>query len=411
MSRVLLVLLAITAHSSGFLLANRQTKYGPLRRATAASSSDIDSDSARPRRGGAEMEARVASRRATVEGQRRETVAGKTSPPPAKETPAPHDVVVVSHAAGRMGKLVVAQLRETWRAADQPLTVRALVRNSDEARSFTADIAGLVLINGKAIPRELEDIEVVVVEFPTGDALSPTPEAHDALRKSFVGATLAVLCDSAHAEMTDCDDGSGCVLVEGAAEQSHSTVRLLAEIDAARLAAPDLRHVVLRSTMGLACAASGDASAASACERMGGTAATNKMETCERALREVGLPHTIVRFGALTDDAGMIPLEFAHNDALLLAKEADGDADERSREPPLISRADAARLAVELVRPGAPAARNEVVDAAWDRRFGRQSVGLEEAQRAAARQKLVPALFAALESGTYELPELPSYQQ
>ena len=68
-------------------------------------------------------------------------------------------VVVVTHAAGRMGTSLVAQLHESWELLDPPpwasagdLVVRAVVRDDDEATRLKIDLGGLVLRDNKAVP-------------------------------------------------------------------------------------------------------------------------------------------------------------------------------------------------------------------------------------------------------------------
>ena len=220
-----------------------------------------------------------------------------------------------------MGKLIVAQLRETWAEAGVPLTVRALVRDRSEAEAFASDVAGVVVRGGVACTNPLEGVEVIVVGYPDAwpqlrsDELAAAQEARDALVSAFEGATVAVLCDSAHAEVAEAFEvygsgGGARVRVEGPKAQSRSAALLLAEIDAAREASSRgaqqedarlLRHVVLRSTMGVACAARAerDELAARACARMGGLLTTvGKMGACEAALRESALPHTVVRWSS-----------------------------------------------------------------------------------------------------------------
>ena len=67
-----------------------------------------------------------------------------------------------------------------------------------------------------------------------------------------------------------------------------------------------------------------------------------------------------------------------------------------AREPPLISRNDAARLVVELVRRGLPQLGNATVDVAWQDKWGTSSAGTEEASRCAGRQDLVGEAVVAL---------------
>ena len=168
--------------------------------------------------------------------------------------------------------------------------------------------------------------------------------------------------------------------------------------------APEMGHVLLRSSMGvgaLRCASGEGASdytqqlAAAAVMRMGGGATIAAQADAEDALRarcvQRGVPFTVLRLGALVDSAGGIPLTFGSGDAQLLERCADGVA----LEPPLISRNDAARLVVEVVRQGLPQLGNATVDAAWQDKWGMSSAGTEEASRCASRQDLVGAAVGA----------------
>merc|ERR1712238_53615 len=165
-------------------------------------------------------------------------------------------------------------------------------------------------------------------------------------------------------------------------------------IDAASYSS-SLEHVILRSTMGLA------VSKAAAVYRMyvkqssgvggipvesvldwdalttamGGEAAISGARNAERAFRKMAeerntnnnddddteqnkdhekqqpmkkCKYTILRLGALTDDAGMVPLVFGKDDSLLIKTADDGTTNHR---PPILSRADAARISTFLVRP------------------------------------------------------------
>jgi len=161
---------------------------------------------------------------------------------------------------------------------------------------------------------------------------------------------------------------------------------LLEEIDAASYSS-SLEHVVLRSTMGLA------VSEAAAVYRMyskqtpvpvesildwealttamGGEQAISGARNAERAFRKMAevrkkknnnennnennekqqnikkCKYTILRLGALTDDAGMVPLVFGKNDSILIKTADDGTTNNR---PPILSRSDAARVSTFLVR-------------------------------------------------------------
>ena len=63
----------------------------------------------------------------------------------------------------------------------------------------------------------------------------------------------------------------------------------------------------------------------------------------------------------------------------------------------MISRADAARVAVALVSPGTPPPRDAVFDAAWQRGFGVSSAGAEETRMKAARQPILRDAYDACE--------------
>ena len=98
----------------------------------------------------------------------------------------------------------------------------------------------------------------------------------------------------------------------------------------------------------------------------------------------------MLRLGALVDSAGGIPLAFGKGAEQLLER----CADETAREPPLISRNDAARLVVEVISRGLTQLSNVTVDAAWEAKWGMSSAGTEEAARRASRQDVVAAAAA-----------------
>ena len=58
-------------------------------------------------------------------------------------------VVVVTHAAGRMGMLLTALLREG--ASKEDLTVRAVVRTDAEATRLRCELFGMRLVNGSVV--------------------------------------------------------------------------------------------------------------------------------------------------------------------------------------------------------------------------------------------------------------------
>lgn len=360
-------------------------------------------------------------------------------------------VVAVTNAAGRMGVSVVGQLRERWQTqlADEekdgkvePLQIRAVVRSASEADRLKLDLCGAVLRDGKMLAPLLDikdDLNIDLCVVP--DSL----EESDGLAAAFDGADIAVLLSAAHADFSVDTDSlqlpvGATALQTGAAftaQASNSYAALAAAaymaatssgvnvrvplVDGAAAArrlgaeiaavtrASSMRHVVLRSSMGV-CAlestlGSGSADETEAAERlalastavtrMGGGATIAAQADAESALRTrcagCGVDYTVLRLGALLDTAGDVPLAFGQSDDLLLERIAD----ERANEPPLISRNDAARLVVEVVRRGLPTLKGATIDAAWASKWGLSSAGTEEAARTATRQDVVAAMEKA----------------
>jgi len=283
----------------------------------------------------------------------------------------------------------------------------------------------------------------------------------------------------------DLDCSGGYSLIVPAKEKTEALSRgLLEEIDAAS-SSSTLEHVILRSTMGLA------VSKAAAVYRMyvkqssgvggipvesvldwdalatamGGEAAISGARNAERAFCTMAeerkakydeqkkdqhdsdnetqqsqqqpqpqpqpslkkCKYTILRLGALTDDAGMVPLVFGKNDSILIKTADDGTTNNR---PPILSRADAARISTFLVRKhddhdvssdrdsddtdndsdsdsndddlygNNDDARDDnnltTIDCAWHPKFGRDSVGREETISRAGRQDLKKDMVEAL---------------
>ncbi len=294
----------------------------------------------------------------------------------------PPEVVVVTHAAGRMGTLASALIREEHDANDEPVIVRALVRSDSEATKLRCELLGMRILNGTALPARGDPpwLQPLVV----GD------DDEEALRSAFDGATAALFCSAAHTGVAVDASGEHTVSVP-AEERARQSSRLLSEIGACA-ASKTVRAAVLRSTLGVSCLArcaeeAADADAAWAVARMGGAEALAAADVHEATLRASGVPSTIVRLGALTDDAGGIPLAFGADDDLLL--QAAGGA-----TPPYLSRADAARVAVRALRD--EALRGRTLECAWGWRWGRSSVGSDEARVATARQDLVADALGAL---------------
>lgn len=299
----------------------------------------------------------------------------------------PGGIVTVTHAAGRMGKVLALQIREDAQIAGVPAEelprIRAVVRSEAEAASVACDLGGMTLIGGEASPVKLDWLEIIIVEDIEEE------RGREMLLAAFEGADGAILCDASHNEMVWSNDGTNgsgeeevCSISVPAAESKDLSKRLLAEIDAAS-SSSTLRHVVMRSSMGLSPGVSEEAAAA-----MGGEAALAGPRKAEKALRSSGINHTILRLGALTDDAGMIPLLFGMNDAIL-ERRIDSTT---TRRPPILSRSDAARVAIFLLKEASSMFRDLTVDCSWHPKYGRSSVGSEEAVNAACRQDLMEAL-------------------
>jgi len=285
--------------------------------------------------------------------------------------------VTITHAAGRMGKLLALQIREDANIAGKELpNIRAIVRSESEAFSVKCDLGGMQLKGNIPSFNSLDWLETVVVEDFNAE------NERLKLKASFEGADVAILCDSAHNEILwDDNEGKGgeevCSISVPAADNKDLSERILAEIEMAS-SSSTLSHVVMRSSMGLHVGATSEAGMA-----MGGEVALAGARKAEEALKSSSLEYTILRLGALTDDAGMVPLIFSMDDSIL-KKRVDST---NTRRPPLISRADAARVCTFLSRE-ATFFRGMTIDCSWHPKFGRSSVGTEEAIKAAARQDL-----------------------
>eukprot|EP00629_Pelagomonadales_sp_RCC1024_P015982 CAMPEP_0119290532 /NCGR_PEP_ID=MMETSP1329-20130426/40874_1 /TAXON_ID=114041 /ORGANISM="Genus nov. species nov., Strain RCC1024" /LENGTH=175 /DNA_ID=CAMNT_0007291353 /DNA_START=55 /DNA_END=579 /DNA_ORIENTATION=+ len=123
--------------------------------------------------------------------------------------------VVVTHAAGRMGTSLVAQLHESWTAeapawaaGREGLVVRAVVRTEEEASRLKIDLGGLRIRDGVAVP--LLDVspwlDVRVVPDGGDDEAALLAEA-------LAGAEAVVLCSAAHAGF-EVDGGTPFVKAE-----------------------------------------------------------------------------------------------------------------------------------------------------------------------------------------------------
>ena len=372
--------------------------------------------------------------------------------------PPKNNVVAITHAAGRMGKVLALQLREdaALRYKSRPRIndddgddeesndnddmeahlpkIRAIVRSEKEAYSVKCDLGGMKTESGNiAQPIALDWLETIVI-----DASLEADERSAMLQTAFEGCRAAILCDSSHNELIwteECgvdntDTSCGFSMVVPDSDNKDISKRLLEEIDATS-SSKTLEHVVLRSTMGLDVARAAEAHRLymkqepvvptetdvdweALARAMGGEAALAGPRMAEMVFRKLAdvcpnRQHTILRLGALTDDAGMVPLVFGNNDSILIKTTDDGTTNHR---PPILSRADAARVSTALVRDendehddefdddavvvGSVSSNLLTVDCAWHPTFGRDSVGREETVSKAARQDLMQAIFEAL---------------
>jgi len=314
-------------------------------------------------------------------------------------------IVVITHAAGRMGKLLALQIHE-----DPDLdydTVRAVCRTKDEAYNVECDLGGIIMEGSVPKPIPCDWLETVVVVQDEDDELVN-------LKTVFEGASAAVLCDASHNELVwEDDENEFRVNVPAGEEEEQNALssRLLKEIDAASLSTT-LDRVVLRSSMGLATTttASSDTTthnnAAVVQAMMGGEVALSGPRLAEAQLKESssssnnnnGRSYVILRLGALTDDPGMVPLVFdgTGNDALLFQRD-DGAT---TLHPPVLSRADAARVSKHLLKKPWFGPQFCTLDCAWKSKFGRNSAGTEEAILAAAHQNLAADILTATSTAT-----------
>jgi len=371
--------------------------------------------------------------------------------------PPKNNVIAITHASGRMGKLLALQLREdacnryqsriqTTEDDDDDDTssdeetkkndmeehlprIRAIVRSDQEAYSVRCDLGGMKMVGGAAQPMPCDWLETVVVDHSKLDV----SQREELLRTAFEGCKAAVLCDASHNELVwteECsveENGSieynedcGSRVVVPVSESRDLSKRLLEEIDATKHSTT-LEHVVLRSTMGLdvseaarahdlylkqqpAIPMESDVDWKALANAMGGEAALSGPRAAETAFGLVAnakstsksRKHTILRLGALTDDPGMVPLVFGRKDSILIKAADDGT---QNYNPPILSRSDAARISMMLVRSddennanddGNANSNNDLltIDCAWHPSYGRDSVGREEVVSEAARQNL-----------------------
>lgn len=304
---------------------------------------------------------------------------------------------VISHAAGRMGKLLAGQVREgssLYGDGATTVRVRALVRSDAEALSVACDLAGMVTKGGTMTAKECDWLETVVVPNVSDE------ENILKLEAAFEGATGAVLCDASHNELVVLDDGRWSLRIPDQENNEDLSERLSAEIEAAGKS-KTLEHLVLRSSMGLHLyrGKENTEEEAEAVRVMGGAEALSGPQRAEQALAaDPSLDYTVLRLGALTDDAGMMPLDFGTDDSILLGR-TQGQS---TRRPPMISRADAARVAAFVLRERqAFAHKKMVVDCAWVSSMNQpSSVGSEEALTRAGRQDIVKIILESCDTSS-----------
>ena len=309
--------------------------------------------------------------------------------------------------------MALAQFQESMPATTK---YHALVRSEEEAEKLRFDLAGVKVVEGKPVlanSSRLDHISIIILA--PGSNVSTINET---LRRAFTGVTYAMLCDAGHSEIVPRSDGKGVEVRMPLEADTESPFQLLDVIsglvkfvqqeEATYTSGSRLKHVLMRGTMGVACiercvtqenayighdgneeslVARCDLNTEAALEIMGGRVPLYGKLICERALVASGLPHTILRLGALTDDAGMVPLRFGGggDDTLLLEHVASDSTLEHRGEPPKLSRTDAVRVSIELLRHH-PAPSGEIIDCAWAVNWGVSSAGTEDSKLNAARQ-------------------------
>lgn len=272
-----------------------------------------------------------------------------------------------------MGKLLCLQLHER----DPDCRVRAICCSYKERDSIRFDLGGIRLVGGKMVPAvdHHEWLEIVVVD--NGD--------EKGLEEAFRGATTAVLCSAPHNSAVQDESGGSTIVLPEASSAVLMALqdRLVAEAKTA-LKTPSLQHIVLRSSMGL-----GTDTPEDLFEAMGGSLILEGPRRAEELLASDDNPcsTTVLRLGALTDDAGPIPLEFSTNDGMLISRGPE--------KIPLVSRADAARVLGHTALHGAPKGMKRCADVAWGARYNAFSIMIEEVKQDAIYQDLEGQLMIA----------------
>jgi len=319
-------------------------------------------------------------------------------------------VVVITHAAGRMGKLLALQIHEDPDLREYS-TVRAVCRSEEEAYTIRCDLGGMIQKDGKFEPIPCDDWLETIVITEDDDIIGK-------LDKVFEDADAAVLCDASHNELEWQGSNDFRVRVPSTEQQNDLSARLLKEIDAASTS-KTLERIVLRSSMG--CGSENNASY----DMMGGDVALTGPRLAEMKLTKLfsssssgegggvaGRSCVVLRLGALTDDPGMVPLIFdgTGNDVLLQRRmEGDdginGEDKKNILHPPILSRADAARVSSTLLKKPWFGPQFCTLDCAWMSKYGRNSVGREETILHASRQNLAADILTATAMATAEMEE------
>ena len=335
-------------------------------------------------------------------------------------------IIVITHAAGRMGKLLALQLHEDPELIqDGYTTVRAVCRSDDEAWAIACDLGGIVLREGQPHPIPCAWLETVVIDDARLQNSSDTTEA---LNQVFADATAAVLCDASHNELEwqDGNHRSGTndfrvrVPSSEVLKNSELSSRLLKEI-AAAATSNTLQRIIVRSSMGCGLEKSHeDQHEDTLYDMMGGDVALTGPKLAELQTTKLfaqqnehenehndtinpGQSCVILRLGALTDDAGMVPLIFDGTGKDVLLQQRSGQSNSNSDttttpmlRPPILSRADAARVSVALVKAPWFGPQFAIVECAWMHKYGRNSVGTEETVHHAQRQNLQAEILTAV---------------
>ena len=349
-------------------------------------------------------------------------------------------IVVITHAAGRMGKLLALQIHEDPDLIQDGYTkVRAVCRSDEEAIAICCDLGGIVLRDGQPHAIPCDWLETVVISDQALEDVDDEDDVTHRLNAVFADATAAVLCDASHNELEWQDGGSKDsngtqdfrvrVPSSEIVKNSELSSRLLKEI-AAAATSNTLQRIIVRSSMGCGLEKSHeDQNDDTLYDMMGGDVALTGPKLAELQTTKLfaqpndfeqndtmnpGQSCVILRLGALTDDAGMVPLMFDGTGKDVLLQQRNGrnsNSDTTTTSvsasssattttpmlhPPILSRADAARVSVALVKAPWFGPQFAIVECAWMHKYGRNSVGTEETVQHAQRQNLQAEILTAV---------------